>query len=87
MKKILLGLLLLIVMVTSCEPFIDATSDNDFYVKKIERSNNQPNIYYYYIGPKVGSAYIFRIKSTNTKINLGDKVVIISKENGEVIRF
>ena len=84
MKKILLGLLLLMVTVTSCEPFIDG---NDFYVKKIERSNNQPNIYYYYIGPRIGSGYIFRIKSTSTKINLGDKVEIIINNNGEIKYF
>ena len=82
MKKILLGLLLFIV--TSCEPFIDG---NDFYVKKIEKSNNLSNTYYYYIGPKVGSEYIFRIKSTNTKINLGDKVDIIINNNGEIKYF
>lgn len=86
MRKFLLGLLLL--TMTSCEPGLNEKSVNDLYVKKIERSERNKDYIFYYIGPKEGDLFYFRIFSTNQKINLGDKVdIIISKENGEIIRF
>ncbi len=85
MKKTLLGLLFLSLTLISCEPDING---EDFYVKRIERSNARVGYYLYYIGPREGNKFYFRIYSSNQNIELGDKIDITAVNgNGEIKRF
>ena len=84
MKKILFSLLLSITLI-SCETDING---ENFYVKRIERSAKSGQYYLYYIGPREGNRYYFRILSPNRDIQLGDKIDITAiSGDGKIKRF
>ena len=75
MKKLLLGLLLL--LMTSCEiSEVPSDSVTNLYIKRIDEINTiNGRIYTYWIGDEIGGSVYFKIKSRK-KFNLGEKIYI-----------
>lgn len=83
MKKLLLGLLLLL---TSCEIEISKVPNNsitNLHIKRIEVTHTiNGKMYTYWIGDEIGGSVYFKINSKN-KFNLGEKIYIGTLEEIE----